>query len=73
MRNEQYLIYVQGVTPESRVEFIVGKGVPVSPRLLATDHSKALILMYFLLCVIWRPGLGVLYRILYCLVRCLLF
>ena len=52
MRTEHYLFHVLEVTSESRVKFVDSKEISLSPRWLATDRSKEVILMYFLLTVI---------------------
>ena len=39
------LILKQRLTPEPRVEFVHSKGTSLTPKLLATDHSKAVILI----------------------------
>ena len=34
MRTEHYLFHVQGVTPESRVKYVHGKGISLNPQYL---------------------------------------
>ena len=52
MRTKHYLFHVLGVTPESRVKFVhLKKTISLSPRKIATDRCKAVILMcFFILC-----------------------
>ena len=45
MRTEHYLFHVLRITSESMVKFVDLKRISLSPRLLATDHYKAVILM----------------------------
>ena len=52
MRTEHYLLHILGVSSQSRVKFVDSKGIPLSPRKFATDRSRAVILIKFLLYVI---------------------
>ena len=52
MRTKHYLFHVLGVTSESRV-FVDSEGISLASRKLATDCSKAVILMLFLPIVSW--------------------
>ena len=50
MRTQHKLFIVLRITPKSRAKVCTQWRMSLSPRLLATDRSKAVILVSFLLC-----------------------
>ena len=51
MQTEHYLCFMY-----SSVKFVHSKGISLSPPVACYDRSKAAVVMYFLLYVIWGRG-----------------